>query len=72
MSIPTPLFRTKTRGQQVMEQRLGVPIERALYQEYVLARRSVRDIGLRWGIDYSTVSRWIRDFNISRLLPPAA
>lgn len=64
---PTPHFRTKTRGQQLMEQQIGEPIEVALQRLYVKEKRDQREIAEMWGLDRATVSRWLRDFNISRL-----
>lgn len=64
---PTPLFRTKTRGQQVIEQQIGEPIDVALRRLYVAEKRDQHEIAALWGLDRATVSRWLRDFNISRL-----
>jgi DNA-binding transcriptional regulator LsrR (DeoR family) len=66
-TVPTPLFRTKTRGQQLMEQQIGEPLEVALRRLYVDEGLDQRVIGDRWGLDRATISRWLRDFNISRL-----
>lgn len=63
---PTPLVRTKTRGQQLIEHRLGEPLEEALYRLHVSEGRDQKEIAQTWGLDQSTVSRWLRDFNISR------
>lgn len=65
-SPPTPLIRTKTRGQQILEQRLGEPLNVALFRLYVREGRDQKEIGELWGLEQSTVSRWLRDFNISR------
>jgi DNA-directed RNA polymerase specialized sigma subunit len=64
---PTPLFRTKTRHQQVVEQRMGEPIEKALYRMYVTERLDQKVIGEQLGLEQATVSRWLRDFGITRL-----
>lgn len=70
-SAPTPLFRTKSPAQQLMEQRLGEPVEVALYRLYIEERKSQDAIAALWGMDRATVSRWMRDFGIpSRLLGP--
>jgi transposase len=69
-TVPTPLFRTKTRGQQLMEAKLGIPIDQALYRLYVVQGLDQKDIAAEWGIDRATVSRWLRDFNITRIGSP--
>ena len=66
-TLPTSLIRTKTRGQQLMEHRLGEPLQIALHRLYVIERHDQEAIGALWGIEQSTVSRWLRDFGISRL-----
>jgi hypothetical protein len=65
--IRTAPIPTKTRGQLEMEDLLGVPIEEALHRAYVIERRSLREIAVLWNRDFSTISKWLRDFNISRL-----
>jgi hypothetical protein len=65
----TSLIRTKTRAQQLMEHRLGEPIDQALHRLYVIERRDQEEIGALWGLEQSTVSRWLRDFGITRLTP---
>lgn len=64
---PTPLFRTKTRHQQVVEQRLGEPLDQALRRLYVMENRDQAEIGEMFGLEQSTVSRWLKDFGITRL-----
>lgn len=65
--VPTPLFRTKTRGQQVIEARIGEPIDVALRRRYVEQGKDQAEIAEEWGLDRATISRWLRDFGISRL-----
>jgi DNA-binding transcriptional regulator LsrR (DeoR family) len=66
-TLPTPLIRTKTRGQQILEHRIGEPLQIALHRLYVIERRDQEEIGRQWGIEQSTVSRWLRAFGISRI-----
>ena len=66
-TVPTPLIRTKTRDQQILEHRIGEPLQIALHRLYVIERRDQEDIGRQWGIEQSTVSRWLRSFGISRI-----
>lgn len=66
-TLPTSLIRTKTRSQQVLEHRIGEPLQLALYRLYVVERLDQEAIGERWGIEQSTVSRWLRRFDISRI-----
>jgi DNA-binding transcriptional regulator LsrR (DeoR family) len=54
-----------------MEAKLGIPIDQALYRLYVVQSLDQKDIAARWGIDRATVSRWLRDFSITRLGPAA-
>ena len=65
-TVPTPLIRTKTRDQQILEHRIGEPLQIALHRLYVIERHDQEEIGRRWGIEQSTVSRWLRAFGISR------
>ena len=67
VTIPTPLIRTKTRGQQILEHRVGEPLQIALHRLYVIERRNQEEIAEQWGIKQSTVSRWLRHFGISRI-----
>lgn len=66
MTTPlTPLHRTKSRAQQAMEQRVGQPIDQALYRLYVIEGQTQDQIAAAWGLDRATVSRWMRDFGIA-------
>jgi hypothetical protein len=65
-TLPTPLIRTKTRDQQLLEHRVGEPLQIALHRRYVIERRNQEQIAAEWGIEQSTVSRWLRRFGISR------
>jgi hypothetical protein len=64
--VPTPLHPTKTRGQQLLERQIGEPIEQALHRLYVVEGKDQHVIGALWGKDRATISRWLRDFSISR------
>ena len=64
---PTLLYRTKTRHQQVVEQRMGQPLDAALYRLYVTENRDQAEIAELLGIEQSTVSRWLKDLGITRL-----
>ena len=66
-TVPTPLIRTKTRDQQILEHRIGEPLQIALHRLYVIERRDQEEIGRGWGIEQSTVSRWLRSFGIRRI-----
>jgi arginine repressor len=66
-TVPTPLFRTKTRDMQLIEQQIGEPLEDALRRLYVAERLEQKAIAARWGVEQSTISRWLRDFGIYRL-----
>jgi DNA-binding transcriptional regulator LsrR (DeoR family) len=55
-----------------MESKLGLPIDQALYRLYVVEGLTQEEIGERWGMDRATVSRWLRDFNITRIGPQTA
>ena len=65
-TLPSPLIRTKTRDQQLLEHRVGEPLQIALHRLYVIERRNQEDIAREWGIEQSTVSRWLKTFGISR------
>lgn len=66
-TLPTPLHPTKTRGQQVLERRLGEPLDEVLRRRYVDEGATQDQIAADWSIDRATVSRWLRDFGITRL-----
>jgi DNA-binding MarR family transcriptional regulator len=66
-TLPTPLIRTKTRDQQILEHRVGEPLQIALHRLYVIERRNQEEIAEQWGIEQSTVSRWLKTFGISRI-----
>lgn len=67
----TPLLRTKSRAQQLVERRIGEPIEQALHRLYHVEGQRQEDIAAEWGIDRATVSRWMGDFGIpTRLMGP--
>ena len=66
-TLPSPLIRTKTRDQQLLEHRVGEPLQIALHRLYVIERRNQEDIAREWGIEQSTVSRWLKTFGISRI-----
>lgn len=63
--LPTPLNRTKSRVQQAMEQRIGQPLDQALYRLYIIEGQTQDQIAWAWGLNRATVSRWMRDFGIS-------
>lgn len=60
----TPLIRTKSRAQQLIERRIGEPIEQALHRLYVVEQQQQDEIAVGWGIDRATVSRWMTQFDI--------
>lgn len=67
-TLPTALHPIKTRGQQVVERRIGEPIEAYLRRRYVVEKASQEAIATELGgLDRATVSRWLRDFGITRL-----
>jgi DNA-binding MarR family transcriptional regulator len=66
-TLPTALIRTKTRDQQLLEHRVGEPLQIALHRLYVIERRNQEEIAEQWGIEQSTVSRWLKTFGISRI-----
>ena len=39
----------------------------ALHRLYVIERRNQEEIAEQWGIEQSTVSRWLKTFGISRI-----
>lgn len=63
-TLPTPLIRTKSHAQQVLEHRLGEPLEVALHRLYAVEGHNQDAIAAAWGIDRATVSRWMRDCGI--------
>lgn len=46
---------------------MGEPIEQLLRRLYVTERREQKEIGVQLGIEQGTVSKWLRDFGITRL-----
>lgn len=61
----------KTRGMQLVEQRIGESLEDALQHRYVRDGKSQDDIAAEFGVDRATVSRWMREFGIAaRYLGP--
>lgn len=67
-TLPTALHPIKTKGQQVLERRIGEPIEVFLRRRYVVDRATQDEIAADLGgLDRATVSRWLRDFGITRL-----
>lgn len=70
-TLPTPLIRTKSRAQQMVEQRIGEALEQALHRRYVIEGQTQDQIAAEFGLDRATVSRWMRDFGIeSRITGP--
>lgn len=66
-TAPTPLIRTKTAEQQLMEHRLGVSdLADELRRLYVTEGLRQEDIAARWSKDQATISRWLARFGISR------
>ena len=65
-TLRTAPIRTKTRDQQILEHRVGEPLQIALHRLYVIERRNQEEIAAGWGIEQSTVSRWLKTFGISR------
>jgi len=62
---PTPLHPPiKTKGMQLVEHRIGEPIEQALRRKYLAEGLDQQRIADEWGLDRATVSRWMRDFQI--------
>ena len=63
----------KSRHQQIIEARLGEPIDEVLRRLYVTEGLSQAEIGLRLGVSRNAVVRWMAQFGIeSRFTPTQA
>lgn len=61
----------KSRGMQLVERRLGRPMEDVLRELYVDQGLTVKQVGKTLGVSGPTVSRWMADLGIeARFLGP--
>jgi CRP-like cAMP-binding protein len=69
----TPPDRIKSRAMQLVEHRIGEPIEPALHRLYVVERKTQAEVAEALGVTRRTVIRWMQDFGIeTRWLGPRA
>jgi transposase len=59
----------KTRPMQVVEQKLGRPLEEYLTEQYTRAGRSTYEIGEELDVHPSTVTRWMQLLHIKARFP---
>jgi hypothetical protein len=68
--MPTEGFRApiKSRAMQIVERRLGAPLEQWIAERYE-AGATQEEIGVELGIEGATVSRWMRELGIEARFP---
>ena len=71
--LQTAPDRIKSRAMQIVERRLGEPVEPALHRLYVAEGRTQEEIAEVFGVSVRTIKRWMADFGIpTRWLGPRA
>lgn len=56
----------KTHTMQLLERRYGQPLEQVLERMYCQERRSQQSIAQEMDVHGSTISKWLKQFRISR------
>lgn len=59
----------KTRPMQVVERRLGRPLEEFLAERYTVDGKTTYEIGAELGVNPSTVTRWMAVLGIEARFP---
>lgn len=59
----------KSRPMQIMEHRLGRPLDEFLQERYVEQQRTQREIAAELDVDESTVGRWMARLGIEARMP---
>lgn len=68
ISVGRPI---KTRAMQLVERRLGQPLEDYFQEQYEVQRKTTQEIADELGISNGTVSRWMAALGIeARLVGP--